>query len=113
MPCSPIASTGSGRELEMLTALLVSQLLLWVIVILLAVACLALVRQVGVLYERIAPAGALAMNRRLAGGDSAPSMPVTALGGQLLTIGLPAGTAAMPKSQLLFFLSPTCPICKT
>ena len=53
----------------MLETLIVSQILLWIIVIALAIVCLALVRQVGILYERIAPAGALAMNKQLAGGD--------------------------------------------
>ncbi len=44
----------------MLNALLISQVLLWFMVIFLAFVCLALIRQVGILYERIAPAGALA-----------------------------------------------------
>ena len=39
--------------------LLVSNLLLWVLVILLTVMVLALARQVGVLNDRVAPAGAL------------------------------------------------------
>jgi methylamine dehydrogenase accessory protein MauD len=97
----------------MLTAFLVSHILIWVIVILLAMICLALVRQVGVLYERVAPAGALAINRKLSAGERAPWLSVTTLGGHPLTIGLPAESNAMPKCQLLFFLSPACPICKT
>ena len=41
----------------MADALLVSNLLLWCVVIVLAVVVLALARQVGVLHERVAPAG--------------------------------------------------------
>ena len=44
----------------MTEALLVSNLVLWVMVIALSALVLALLRQVGVLHERIARAGALA-----------------------------------------------------
>ncbi len=37
--------------------LIVSQVILWVVVLALGIAVLALARQVGVLYERVAPAG--------------------------------------------------------
>ena len=43
----------------MTDALLVSNVLLWCLVIVLALVVLALARQVGVLHERVAPAGAL------------------------------------------------------
>ena len=94
----------------MLESLLISQGLLWIVVIILAVACLALARQVGVLYERIAPVGALSINQRLSAGDNAPTLQVKTLAGQLLDIAQPVEQS---KSQLLFFLSPSCPICKT
>ena len=42
----------------MSTALVVSNIILWVIVIALALVVLALARQVGILHERVAPAGA-------------------------------------------------------
>jgi hypothetical protein len=45
-----------------MTALLVSNATLWVVVIALSVALLAVVRQLGVLHERIAPAGALMLS---------------------------------------------------
>ena len=41
-------------------ALLISTLVLWVVVLILSAVVVALVRQVGVLHERVAPAGALA-----------------------------------------------------
>ena len=55
-------------------AILVSMILLWVLVILLSIAVFALIRQVGVLTERIAPAGALMMNNKLNVGMAAPIM---------------------------------------
>ena len=94
----------------MVASLVVSQVLLWCVVIVLALTCLALARQVGVLYERIAPAGALAMNNRLSGGDNAPPTNVVDITGQPLSIGQSNDEG---RCQLLFFLSPTCPVCKT
>lgn len=90
--------------------LIVSQALLWGAVILLSVVCLALVRQVGILYERIAPAGALSINKLVKAGDEAPQMEVATIDGATLTIG---GTREDGRSSLLFFLSPDCPVCKT
>jgi methylamine dehydrogenase accessory protein MauD len=81
--------------------------MLWVLVIALGVVVYALARQVGVLYERIAPAGALAMNQQLKAGDKAPQITVNTLTNQTLTIGKPA-----KQNTLLFFLSPDCPVCK-
>jgi methylamine dehydrogenase accessory protein MauD len=84
--------------------------LLWIVVLLLAVAVLALTRQVGVLHERIAPVGALVVGRGPQPGEAAPKVAAPTLGSAVLNIGgpLPAGTL-----QLLFFVSPTCPVCKT
>ena len=45
--------------------LVVSNILLWAAVIGLGIVNYALLRQVGVLYERVAPAGALMVNRTL------------------------------------------------
>ena len=97
----------------MLQALLLSQGLLWLVVIVLAIVCLALIRQGGTLYERIAPAGALAINSQLSGGDKAPVMSAADLAGATITIGLDENRQSGTKSQLLFFLSPSCPVCKT
>lgn len=92
----------------MIEALIVSQALLAIVVAVLAVVCFALARQIGVLHERIAPAGALALNQRLKVGDAAPPMSLDATDGQTVTVGSASG-----MSQLFFFLSPDCPICKT
>ncbi len=90
--------------------LLISNLLLWVVVIILAILVLALSRQIGVLYERVAPAGALAVNQLLKTGDPAPEIPVHTLTGESMTIG---PEQANGKSLLIFFLAPSCPVCKT
>jgi methylamine dehydrogenase accessory protein MauD len=86
--------------------LVVSNIALWIGFLAMVVINLALARQIGVLYERVAPAGALMMNQKLSVGDPAPELAVSALDGQVLEIG-----KARDKSQLLFFLSPDCPVC--
>ena len=90
--------------------LLASQMMLWIAVIALALAVLALARQVGVLHERIAPVGALALGRGPQTGEAAPRLTVRSLAGSSVEIGGPAPGAAL---RLLFFVSPTCPICKS
>ncbi|HJS91851.1 MAG TPA: methylamine dehydrogenase accessory protein MauD [Steroidobacteraceae bacterium] len=90
--------------------LLVSQVVLWVVVIGLAVTVLALARQVGVLHERIAPVGALALGRGPQTGESAPQLTAHTLAGGTVEIGGPQPAGAL---RLLFFVSPTCPICKS
>ncbi len=91
----------------MIQALVISQVLLGILVLGLGVMCFALARQIGVLHERIAPAGALSVNQRLKVGDAAPGMSLSAIDGRTVNVG-EAGA-----SQLYFFLSPDCPICKT
>ena len=62
------------------------------------------------LYERVAPAGALMVNQALKVGDPAPQVASTTLTGQALVLGKPLSTE---RGQLLFFLAPDCPICKS
>ena len=94
----------------MITALVISQILSWVVIVALALMLLALMRQVGVLHERIAPAGALSMNREVKAGEDAPEMKVKSLSGEQIQIGT---NKRKDRSQLVFFLSPDCPVCKT
>lgn len=89
--------------------LLVSQTMLWIVVGLLAVTVIALARQIGVLHERIAPVGALAMSQGPQPGQAAPVVRGQLLAGPELTIG---GPRASERLQLLFFVSPSCPVCK-
>src|SRR5262249_25974802 len=95
---------------SMSTALLISNVVLWVLVVVLIGIVAVLVQQVGVLYERVAPAGALMVARGPAIGDAAPAVTAASLDGSQHTIG---GARADGRSTLLFFLSPTCPVCKT
>jgi methylamine dehydrogenase accessory protein MauD len=93
----------------MLRALVISNVLLWVLAVALAAVVLALVRQIGVLHERIGPAGALLLKRGLQVGQPVPSMSLADLSGRSVTIGAPSDSG---RSTLLVFLSPTCPVCK-
>jgi methylamine dehydrogenase accessory protein MauD len=91
-------------------ALVVSNALLWLAVVALTALVLALLRQVGVLHERIAPAGALVAGEGPAVGDAAPAISAVDWSGQPLTVG---GADPERRSSLVFFTSPTCPVCAT
>jgi methylamine dehydrogenase accessory protein MauD len=93
----------------MTQALLISNALLWLLVLVLAGVVLALVRQLGVLSARIAPVGALATGAGPRHGDAAPLLELEDWSGRALRVG---GESADGRSTLLFFLSPRCPVCK-
>jgi methylamine dehydrogenase accessory protein MauD len=90
-------------------ALLVSNALLWVAVVVLALVVVALVRQIGVLHERLQPVGALALSGGPRVGEAAPFVEAADLDGALHAVGAPAPDG---RDTLVFFLSPTCPVCK-
>ncbi|MFZ1425698.1 MAG: methylamine dehydrogenase accessory protein MauD [Geminicoccaceae bacterium] len=90
-------------------SLVVSQVLLWIVVIVLAVTVLALARQVGVLHERVAPLGALTTRTAVGVGDHAPEFDLADLVGAKVHVG---GRQPDRRSQLLLFVSPVCPMCK-
>lgn len=90
--------------------MMISQILLWIAVTVLAALVAALARQVGILHERIAPAGALTLHQKVNVGEVASPMILTTLDGQSLTVG---GSKRDGRSQLLFFVSPNCPVCKS
>jgi methylamine dehydrogenase accessory protein MauD len=89
--------------------MMTSQILLWIAVIVLAILVAALARQVGILHERIAPAGALTLHQNVNVGDAPSPMILTTLEGQSLTVG----GKRNGRSQLLFFVAPDCPVCKS
>ena len=91
-------------------ALLVSNVILWLLVIGLALLVVALARQVGVLHERVAPAGALLPTNGPKVGELTTAMDITALDGKSVTIG---GEKPDPGAMLVLFISPTCPVCKS
>ena len=87
-----------------------SLVLLWILVIGLTAVVAALARQIGVLHERVAPAGALLMGDGARIGDAAPRLLLKDIRGADIAIG---GEREDERSTLLFFLSPSCPVCKT
>jgi methylamine dehydrogenase accessory protein MauD len=91
-------------------ALLISNALLWIAVLALAAVVLALIRQIGVLHERVAPAGALMMGGGPKVGELAPRFAGDDVFGRPVQIG---GADASGAATLLLFVSPSCPVCKT
>jgi len=82
--------------------------ILLIVVVALAVATWALSRQVGILFERVSPLGALVTDSGPAVGHTAPTFELASLtSNERVAIG---GTDS--RSTLLFFLSPSCPVCK-
>ena len=88
-------------------SLTLSVVLLWLAVIVLAVLVWALSRQVGVLFERVAPMGALVTDAGPAIGAPSEVFQLTGVQSESVQIG-----GHQPFLQLIFFLSPTCPVCK-
>jgi methylamine dehydrogenase accessory protein MauD len=91
-------------------SLLISYVILWALVIFLSLLVFALARQVGVLHERVAPAGALMPTSGPKVGEMTEAMSVTDLNGNVLTIG---GADSEALATLILFISPTCPVCKS
>jgi methylamine dehydrogenase accessory protein MauD len=83
---------------------------LWLVVLALAAAVLALARQIGVLHERLQPVGALALPKNLKVGDAAPALDLTTITGDPLHVG---GTHPRGSDTLIVFVSPSCPVCKS
>ena len=80
-----------------------------VLTLVLAILLFGLARQVGVLHERVAPMGAMTSDHGPAVGEQSPVLSAATLAGATLQIGAPN---ARGVSQLLLFVSPTCPVCK-
>ena len=91
-----------------MTALVISNVVLWVVVLALLAVVLALTRQLGVLHERITPVGALMLNKGLTVGEQAPTVDVVDLGGSTLKVGAPRADG---KSTLLLFTSRRLVLC--
>ncbi|MBV8684964.1 MAG: methylamine dehydrogenase accessory protein MauD [Caulobacteraceae bacterium] len=90
-----------------MTFLIASQVLLWVLVLGLLVVVLALARQIGLLHERIAPVGALAVAGGPEVGQPAPPMSLQTLDGSNLQLGAPS-----QSGRMILFVSSDCPVCK-
>ena len=94
----------------MIEALLVANVVLWLLVLALAVTVFALARQVGLLHERISPTGALSPKANTRVGEPAPVLDLTDIRDRPVRVG---GASSDGSRTLLFFLSPSCPICDT
>ena len=90
-----------------MTAIYFSLAFLFLAVIGLGVAFFVLARQIGILYERIAPMGALVNESGPKVGDKSPAFAMNNLNGDIIRVG-----EQTEKATLVFFLSPTCPVCK-
>jgi methylamine dehydrogenase accessory protein MauD len=90
-------------------ALVISNAVLWLVVLALAAVVAALARQIGVLHERIAPAGALVGREGPRVGEAAPVLELEDWSGRRLRVGAPDPTGA---ATLLLFVAPGCPVCK-
>tara|TARA_R110002073_G_scaffold116520_2_gene254970 strand:- start:256 stop:900 length:645 start_codon:yes stop_codon:yes gene_type:complete len=94
----------------MLEALLISNIVLWVLVVVLALLVLALTRQVGILHERVAPAGALMPTSGPKIGELTEVLSLKNIHDQALTLG---GENVDGLASFILFISPTCPVCKS
>lgn len=88
--------------------------LLWFCIVVLALIAVvqtavifALARQIGILFERVSPVGAMISDSGPGLGDKVPTMDLPNLNGPGLTLARGEG-----RAQLVFFLSTSCPICK-
>lgn len=94
----------------MLEALLVSTIVLWILVVVLSLLVLALSRQVGILHERVAPAGALMPTNGPKVGELTQEISLKSIHDEALIIG---GASTGNLASFILFISPTCPVCKS
>lgn len=92
----------------MSTSLTVILVLQWALILGLAAILLGVVRQIGVLHQRLAPAGALTMSHGVKAGERAPELRLRTLDGEALTLG---GEDPQGRSTLIAFVAPDCPVC--
>lgn len=88
--------------------LIASNIGLFAAVLVLGTVVLSLARQIGVLHERTAPAGAAVQRARQTGPIDPNTLAVTDLGGTTL----PLGQVAEGRGLAILFIGPDCPICK-
>jgi methylamine dehydrogenase accessory protein MauD len=86
---------------------LVSYLVLWIVVAVLAVVVVALARQIGTLHLRLGPRGALEVDDEGPPlGEAPESIEALDLDGRSVVVGGPGGT------RVLMFVSPGCIVCE-
>ena len=84
----------------MVEALLISNIVLWLVVILLALLVFALTRQVGILHERVAPAGALLPTSGPKVGELTKELSLSTIDGSPLLSG---GHYASKRASFILF----------
>jgi methylamine dehydrogenase accessory protein MauD len=88
--------------------LIVSNVLLWVVVVLLVVAVLALARQLGVLRARLDPGSGFGNSAGPGAGDRAPVIAASSLAGGVVNVGAPDANGPV----LLLFVTPDGAACR-
>lgn len=94
----------------MVEALVISNIILWILVVVLSLLVFALTRQVGILHERVAPAGALQPTNGPKVGELTTAMELRSVDGSDVTVG---GEDSGGLASFVLFISPTCPVCKS
>ena len=79
----------------------------FVILLGLVVVVLSLARQVGILHERLSPAGLAQQRESIQPGDRFPETTLDAIGGETVTLGASGNPTAC------LFVTADCPICKS
>ena len=95
-----------GGRAEPMEPLVVSQIILWIVVVVLALTVAALVRQIGVLHERVAPLGALTTKTAVEVGQPAPRFDVIDLAGRPVRIGGDEPGRAQPAAAVRLAVLP-------
>jgi methylamine dehydrogenase accessory protein MauD len=88
-----------------MTLLTIATAIQFIILIGLAVVVLSLARQVGILHERLSPAGMQRSRNEIQPGEAVPTEGLTAIS------GAPAELLGRPSA--LLFMSAECPICRS
>jgi methylamine dehydrogenase accessory protein MauD len=94
-----------------MTLLAVVTAVQFVILLGLAVVVLSLARQVGILHERLTPAGMIRSQQEVKPGERVPEVELPLLSGGSVALGEPNGNGAALTA--LLFISADCPICKS
>jgi len=90
---------------QTLSAIIVLQ---WISLIGLGLVVLGLARQIGVLHNRLGPAGALMLSKGVKVGEPSPEFRLQSLEGRDIVLG---ARDVSGQSTLVMFVAPDCPVC--
>ena len=83
-------------------ALIISNVILWIVVVVLTTLLFAITRQVGILHERVAPAGALQPTSGPKIGEITEEIKATSLQGESIRLG---GSRQEEQASFILFIS--------